>query len=369
MKTTRSVAIVHDWLTGMRGGEKVLEVLCDLYPEATLYTLTRRPGSCSPSIERMRIRTSLLDRLPGGRSKYQYYLPFYPALVRTLDLRGHDLVISSSHAAAKAVRVDPGAVHVSYCHTPMRYLWDQYEQYFGPGRASLPVRLAMNLVRPSLQAWDVRSARRVDAFIANSATVAGRIQRIYGRPSQVIFPPVDVERFGVSSEPGSYFLVVSALVPYKRIDLAVAAFNRLDERLIIVGSGGEERSLRSMIRGGNITLVGRASDEEIAVHYRRCKALIFPGEEDFGIVPVEAMASGKPVIAFGKGGATETVRDGVSGLFFGEQTPESLLGALEKFRVMTFDPAAIRAGTLRFGRGRFREEVRAAIEEALGGSS
>ncbi len=362
-RTGPHIAIVHDWLVSMRGGEKVLEVLCELYPGATLFTLVRRPGELSPAIERMEIRTSILQRLPFAQSRYQYYLPLFPAAIRSFDLTPFDLVISSSHAAAKGVRVRDGAVHVCYCHTPMRYIWDQYDQYFGPGRASAPLRTVMNALRAPLQRWDVETSRRVDRFIANSRFVQDRIRKIYGRESEVISPPVDTGRFRAVEGNNGYFLVVAALVPYKRIDIAVDACTASGDRLVVVGSGGEERRLRARA-GANITFTGHATDDEIRSHYEGCRALLFPGEEDFGIVPVEAMACGKPVIAFGRGGATETVVEGRTGLFFAEQSAESLSGAMERFRALSFDAGGIRAHALTYDREIFRERIIRALPEA-----
>ena len=369
MTTKRNIALVHDWLVGMRGGEKVLEVLCELFPEATLFTLVHRKGSCSPTIERMKIETSFLQHLPFGKSYYQHYLPLFPIAAQSLDVRDFDLVISSSHAAAKSVRVRKGVRHICYCHTPMRYIWDQYEQYFGKGRASFPVGLAMKMVRGYLQRWDVATAMNVDQFIANSENVRQRIQRIYERESTVIYPPVDVQKFSLSAKDDGYFLIVSALVPYKRIDIAVEAFNILGERLTIVGTGSEETRLKRMAKK-NIEFVGWVKENDLQKYYSCCRALIFPGEEDFGIVPVEAMACGKPVIAFGKGGALETVVEGKTGMFFLEQRAESgehgaksLERRVREFGAMKFDAKSIREHAEQFSRERFCMEIERKINE------
>ena len=364
MNPSKKIALVHDWLVGMRGGEKVLEVLCELFPEATLFTLVHRKGSCSPLIERMNIRTSFLQHLPLGQSHYQHYLPIFPLAARSLDLTGFDVVISSSHAAAKGVHVCNNSCHICYCHTPMRYIWDQYEQYFGPGRSSIVTRMAMKIFTPFLRKWDEATAKGVHYFIANSCNVQQRIERIYGKGAVVIYPPVDVERFTLLKKDERYYLIVSALVPYKRIDIAVEAFNRLGKRLVIVGSGGEEQKLKTMAKQ-NIEFVGWASDDVVRKYYEGCSALIFPGEEDFGIVPVEAMACGKPVIAFGKGGVLETVIDGRTGMFFHEQAGGSIEQAVRKFETMAFDAGTIREHAMKFRKERCKEELKRYIASVI----
>ncbi|HLX12208.1 MAG TPA: glycosyltransferase [Bacteroidota bacterium] len=356
MAKERKVALIHDWLTGMRGGEKVLEILCELYPDAPIYTLVHERGKVSPIIERHKIITSFLQKMPYATTRYQYYLPLFPTAIEQFDLSEFDLVISSSHAAAKGVRVKPGATHVCYCYTPMRYIWDQFDNYFGSGRSSLLARLGMKFFRLHLQKWDVRSSKGVTQFIAISETVRERIQRIYTRESIIIYPPVDINRFAVSEKDDGYFLIVSALVPYKRIDIAVDAFNKIGKPLRIIGTGSEMARLKK-IEGKNISFEGWQSDERIAEAYAGCTALIFPGEEDFGIVPVEAMASGKPVIAFGKGGVSETVVDGRTGILFPEQSSSSLIAAVEKFQSMKFDGKVIREHTMRFDRAKFTSAI------------
>ncbi len=364
MKKYGNIAIVHDWLVSMRGGEKVLEVLCELFPEAALFTLIHQQGASSPGIENMNIRTSFLQHVPFAKSRHQYFLPLYPSAIEQFDLREYDLVISSSHAVAKGVRVRNDAVHVCYCHTPMRYIWDQYEHYFGPGKASLPVRTMMRMLRGYLQRWDVESSKRVNRFIANSQFVRERIRRMYNRDAEVIYPPVETDRFSVSMNDDGYYLVVSALVPYKRIDIAVDACTTLGKRLVVVGSGSELAKLK-LRAGSNVEFIGRASDEEINEYYRNCTALVFPGEEDFGIVPVEAMACGKPVIALRKGGVRETVVEGTTGMFFQDQTPAGVMEALRRFDKNAFDPVAIRNHSLRFDRKVFIQNVSACIANTL----
>ncbi|MFA6235252.1 MAG: glycosyltransferase, partial [Bacteroidota bacterium] len=336
------VALVHDWLTGMRGGEKCLEVLCELYPDAPIHTLVAFPEKVSEIIRGHTIHTSFLQHLPSVEKRYRHYLPLFPSAIERFDLRGFDLVLSSSHAVAKGVRVPSNALHISYVHTPMRYVWDMFDQYFNRDTVGSTQLALIRLVAKRIRRWDVRTAARVHHFIANSRYVAERIQRIYGRSATVIYPPVETSRFTVSSVDDGSYLVVSALVPYKRVDLAVIAANRAGIRLRIIGDGPERARLEA-IAGPTIRFEGWLPDAEIERAYAQCHALLFPGEEDFGIVPVEAMASGKPVIAFGKGGALETVIEGLSGVHFPEQSPESLLEALTRFEHLRFDARDIRS--------------------------
>lgn len=357
-------ALVHDWLTGMRGGEKCLEVMCELFPDAPIYTLLHNKGSMSPLIESKTIFTSFIDGLPAKEKQYRKYLPLFPIAAAQFDLSEYDLVISTSHAVAKNVRVRRDAVHICYCFTPMRYVWDMYEHYFGKGKASLPIRIAMRFIAPLLRWWDVRTAARVTEFIAISEEVRGRINRHYRREADMVYPPVDTEQFQLSETSEDYYLIVSALVPYKRVDIAVAAFNETGKRLIIAGTGPESARLRSHA-GPNIEFLGWQTDDQLAQLYARCRALIFPGVEDFGIVPLEAQASGKPVIAFGKGGALETIVEGVTGTFFHEQTPASLHAAVHRAALIKFNPAEIRTHALRFSRSNFKQKIRRSIEDKV----
>ncbi len=352
----KRVALVHDWLVTMRGGEKVFEILCELFPNADVFTLVHKKGTTTPSIERMNIKTSILQHLPLGKEKYQYYLPAFPLIIKQFDLSEYDLVISSSHAVAKAVRTNPDALHICYCYTPMRYIWDQYEDYFGVEKASLITRSIMKICVNYLRNWDKKSAQNVHHFVSISKNVQERIHRIYERNSTVIYPPVDVNTFEISTRNDGYYLIVSALVPYKRVDLAVAAFNKNGKRLIVIGNGTELQRLQSIAKK-NVEFLGWRNDNELRTYYSGCTALIFPGEEDFGIVPVEAMACGKPVIAYAKGGALETVVDGFTGIHFHQQTIENLTQAINKSETIAFDAAKIRKHAEQFDRKIFTQRV------------
>jgi glycosyltransferase involved in cell wall biosynthesis len=359
------VALIHDWLTGMRGGEKVLEALCELYPAADIFTLIHHRGSVSDTIERHRIETSFIQRIPGARKRYRSLLPLFPMAIEQFDLDPYELVISSSHCAAKAV-VPPGrARHLCYCHSPMRYAWDQFEAYFGPDRVG-PVasRWFYRPVMARLARWDAATAGRVHRFVANSAYVARRIRRYYNRSATIVYPPVNTDFFHPAPiEPGSHFLIVSALVPYKRIEVAMAACERVGATLRIIGDGPDRQRLER-VAGPHVEFLGQRSDEEIRDEYRRALAVILPGEEDFGIVPVEAQACGRPVVALARGGALETVVEGETGAFFdGLQQP--LSDALERVARTSFDPARIRAAAERFSRARHLEQMRTIIGETL----
>jgi glycosyltransferase involved in cell wall biosynthesis len=364
------VALVHDWLTGMRGGEKVLEVFCELFPAADIYTLIHVPGRVSPSIERHKIIPSFLQKWPSIKQRYRYFLPLMPRAIERFDFREYDLMISSSHCVAKGAIPGPKTQHVSYCHTPMRYIWDQYDDYFGPGRASWSTRLAMGLVRSTLQQWDLKTVPQVHRFIANSKNIQERIQRIYHRESDVIYPPVDYDYYSQrpaaydKESPPPFYLIVSALAPYKRVDLAIHAFNQWKKQLLIIGDGPESSRLRALA-GPNVHFAGWLDSEPLRWHYAHCQALIFPGEEDFGIVPLEAMSAGRPVIAFQKGGALETVIEGKTGLFFDHQTPDSLLQALERLDNSRWNPDDIRQHASAFSRSQCLAKLRQAFIEHL----
>ncbi len=367
------VAIIHFWLVGMRGGEKVLEALCRLFPQADIYTHVYAPESVSPLIRKHTVRTTFINSLPLARRWYQKYLPLMPLALEQLDLTGYDLVISSESGPAKGVLTDALTPHICYCHTPMRYLWDFYPQYLKS--CGMISRLLFRLAAHPLRIWDVASANRVDHFVANSAHVAKRIAKHYRRESEVIHPPVDVTAFapenGAFTQPGkdAPYLCYGHLVSYKRADLAVRAFSRSGRKLIVAGDG-EERAALERVAGPSVRFAGRQSQQESVRLLRECRALIFPGEEDFGIVPVEAQAAGRPVIAYGRGGALETLREGETGLFFREQSVDALNDAVERFERMedAFDPAKLAAHAATFAPEHFERAFMAVVDRVLTGS-
>ncbi|MBL4665417.1 MAG: glycosyltransferase [Nitrospinaceae bacterium] len=373
----------------MRGGEKCLEVLCKLYPSADLFTLLHIPGKVSPVIESHRIQTSFIQNLPFAESKYRYYLPLMPFAIETFDLKGYDLILSSSHCVAKSVKPGPNSLHICYCHTPMRYIWDQFDQYFGRENSSWLVTNAMKLIRPWLQRWDVKTSRRVNNFIANSRHVQKRIKKYYNQEAAIIHPPVDTGLLtpDESERKEDYFLIVSAFAPYKRLDLAVDAFNQLNLPFFVIGEGQDAKRLKEMAKP-NIHFEGWLDNSQIRSHFARCRAFVFCGEEDFGITLLEAQAMGRPVIALGRGGALETVvpdsqswkpetgKDKSStsqptGVFFYEQTPEALIEAIQHFESIEpqFDADAIRTHAQKFDVSVYTEKMKNFIEEKIAGHS
>ncbi len=346
--------LTHHWLVGMRGGEKVLEQFCALFPDAPIYTLVARPERLSPALRRHRLVVPLFGRLPGADRIYKQALPLFPLIIGTHRVRENTrLVLSSDASMIKGLRVPPGTAHVCYCHSPPRYLWDQQEAYAqaaGAGKALL------QRLTPALQRWDRAAAGRVDHFIANSRFVQARICTAYGRESTVIYPPVAVDDFDPVATHEDFDLVVSQLVPYKRIDLAVAAYNRLGRRLVIIGDGPELPGLRRQARS-NVEFLGSQPFSVLREYYSRCRAFVFPGTEDFGITPLEAQASGKPVIAYGAGGALETVQDGVTGVLFPSQDVDSLIKGVERCDSQNWESLLCRENSMKFGPRRFRQEI------------
>jgi len=367
----RRIAIVHDWLTGMRGGEKVLDAVCERFPDAALFTLVHVPGSVSPAIERMRPRTSFVQHLPAVKRLYRAYLPVFPAAVEQFDLEGFDVVLSISHCAVKSVIRPRGATHVCYCLTPMRYAWDQFDAYFGPERVSAAGSAAMRRVMSYMARWDRDTADRADRYVAISHYVAGRIHRYYNRASTVVYPPVDTRFFTPATTPGNgerYALVVSALVPYKRVDIAIEAARLAQIPLKIVGDGPERARLeRAAARhsGAGTTFLGRRTDEEIRELYRHAAITLLPGEEDFGIVPVEAQACGGPVVALARGGATETVVDGQTGVLVGDPSAAAFADGMGRALSTSYDRAVIRRHAEKFSRERFVKEIAALIDDGV----
>ena len=358
------VAIIHYWLVGMRGGEKVVEELCKLYPQADIFTHAYNPAAVSPLIRSRNVVGSFVSRLPFARSLYKSYLPLMPIALEQLDLRGYDLIISSESGPSKGVVPPAGALHICYCHSPMRYIWNMYHDY--RERTGLLQRVLMPAITHYLRIWDALTATRVHHFLANSHCVAERLQTYYGRRSVVIHPPVDVDAFEVvaQEERGDYYLMVGELVKYKRADLAVEAFNRTGRKLVVIGGGDMLSRLRDLA-GPSVTILGPQPFAALRWHYARCLGLVFPGEEDFGIVPVEAMASGRPVVAFDRGGVRESVIEGVTGTFFKEQTVEAIIAAVERCDATCYDPQAIVRRARDFAADRFRAEVSSFVEECL----
>lgn len=334
------VAIVHYWLVNMRGGEKVLEALLDMFPQADIYTHVYDPSSVSEKIRSHNVYTTKINKLPFARKLYQKYMPLMPDALKELDLSSYDVIISSESGPAKGVVPNPDAFHICYCHSPMRYLWDMYHEYFNS--ASFPVRFFMKRLVPSLRVWDVMSANLVDCFVANSHYVAKRINRYYNRQAEIVYPPVAVERYiNIPRNVQDYYLFFGQLVGYKRADIAIKACISAGKKLIVVGDGSSKQQQRYK-KNNMITFTGRISDEEIKTYLSGAKALLFPGVEDFGIIPVEANAAGCPVIAYRKGGALDSIKENVTGIFFDEQTPEALAEAISRFEALPSDQFADR---------------------------
>jgi glycosyltransferase involved in cell wall biosynthesis len=359
------VAIVHYWLVNMRGGEKMLEALLEMFPEADIYTHVYDPKAVSPLINSHRVITSYINKLPLAKKLYQKYMPLMPNALNGFNLQSYDLVISSEAGPAKGVVPNPNAYHICYCHSPMRYLWDMYHEYFRD--AGVFTRFFMKRLIPSLRVWDITSANLVDRFITNSHYVAQRIRRIYNREAEVVYGPVSIEKFlPLERKPEDFYLFFGQLTGYKRADIAINACIQSGRKLVVAGAGADKKLLRNYEKNPLVRFAGRVSDEEAASLLSRARALLFPGIEDFGLIPVEANAAGCPVIAFRQGGVLDTIQEDVTGVFFDEQSPASLIQALDQFEAMeqNFSRREVFSRQVRqFSREAFMERIRSIIEE------
>lgn len=367
--TGAKVAIVHEWLVGMAGGERVLEQLLLCYPQADLFvTVDFLPAAERGFLAGHKVRTSFIQRLPFARTRYRAYIGLMPLAVEQHDLSGYDLVISSSHAVAKGVLTGPDTVHVSYVHSPMRYAWDLQHQYLRQAGLTGLKGAYARWQLGKLRQWDVRTANGVDLFIANSGYVARRIGKCYRRKSVVVPPPVDIDGFAPGGERSGAYVTASRMVPYKRMDLVAAAFARTPGRQLVIAGDGPERARVEAAAGGapNISFAGAVTDAEMVALMQGARAFVFAAEEDFGIMMVEAQACGTPVIAFGRGGARDILAE-PTGIFFDEQTPEAIIAALARFEAVEFDPQACRANALRFSRAAFRARIATLVDRALAG--
>lgn len=359
------VAIVHDYLNQMGGAERVVLALHDIFPDAPIYTSIYDPKRVDAAFQKMDIRTTYMQNFPFVMKHHQPYLPFYPMAIESLDLRGYDLVLSSSSAFGKGVLTRPETLHICYCHTPMRWCWN-YDEYVEREKLGKVARFVLPFLVSRMRVWDQTSAMRVDEFIANSPVVAERIRKYYRRDAVVIPPPVETSRFPFNPDlqTGDYFLILSRLIPYKRIDLAIEACNRLQLPLAIIGDGRDVARLRGLA-GPTIRFLGRLPDAEVVQYYQHCRAFLFPGEEDFGITPLEAQACGRPVIAYGAGGALGSIVEGVTGEFFRQQTVDSLVEVLTRFDEKRYDPTTIRKHALAFDTPHFCQRIREFVEEKM----
>jgi glycosyltransferase involved in cell wall biosynthesis len=374
--TQLRIALVHYWLVSRRGGERVLDVLAEMFPQADLFTLVLDADSLSPTLRSRRITSSFLQKLPGATRHYQKLLPFFPLALEQFQLDDYDLVLSSESGPAKGVLTRPHSCHICYCHTPIRYVWDMYHHYRAAAPGGTLGRAFYAWVANYVRQWDYAAAARVDYFAASSKNGAARIRKYYRREADVIYPPVDIRSFPLTNGQDDFYLVVSPLVAYKRVDLAIASCNFMKRELVVIGEGEESKALRR-VAGPTISFLGYQPDEVVRDHYRRCRAFLFPGEEDIGLTPIEAQASGRPVIPYGRGGALETV-DGffvgelprpetATGVFFSRQSVESLVEAMQVFESVEsrFSPAFIRAHAQRFDVSRFKKEMFEFIEGKL----
>jgi len=359
------VAIVHYWLVNMRGGEKMLEALLEMFPQADIYTHIYNPQAVSSLIKSKRVYPSRINRLPFAKKLYQLYMPLMPDALMDFNLQRYDLVISSEAGPAKGVVANPNAYHLCYCHSPMRYLWDMYHEYF---RGTNPLmRFFMKRLIPSLRLWDITSANLVDRFVTNSNYVAKRIRRIYNREAEVVYGPAPIEQYlTVERKPSDYYLFFGQLTGYKRVDIAIEACVKSGRKLVVAGAGAKKKDINRYKKTGLVTFKGRVSDDEAAALFAGARALLYPGIEDLGLVPIEANAAGCPVIAFREGGAADTVKENITGLFFDEQTPESLIAAMERFErdEVTFSRRKVfNEHVQQFSKAAFIDRMRKVLEE------
>lgn len=359
----KKVVLVHDWLVSRGGGERVLFDFHQLFPEAPIYTLVYDEERAPEWTRRCDVRTTYLQRWPGAKSHHKLLLSFMPKAWESLDLTEYDLVLSSCASCCKGVITRPDAVHVCYCHSPIRYVWDLYYEYLRD--AGAVKRFFMKKMIHKVRMWDFQAAQRVDRFVANSDYVGKRIAKFYRRGSTTIHPGIMLSEGPVSEERGDYYFVLSRFVSYKRVDLAIEACNMLKRRLIVAGSGGEEEKKLRAMAGPTVEFVGSVTDEQLSGYYRHARAFLFPGIEDFGLTPIEAMAGGAPVLAYGEGGALETVVDGETGMFFHEQTAAALAKCIEEFESRSFSAAVCRARAEQFSSERFKSEIRQFVAETV----
>lgn len=358
------VALVHDYMVQYGGAERVLEVLSEMFPKAPIYTLIHDPSQLYGAFSDRTIRTSFLQKLPFAKTHHRIFPILMPLAVEDLDLSAYDIVISSSNSYTKGIITRPDAIHICYCHTPMRYAWDDYHRYFKEFQYSPFIRPFLPFAMNYIRMWDKISSDRVDYYIANSHNVAARIKKYYGAESTVLYPPVNTEVDFDLNQKGEYYLMLGRFLPYKHYDIVIEAFVKSGKPLHIVGSGPDEAKLKAIAKGkSNIVFLGRMNDEEAREQFKESKAFIFASEDDFGIVPVEAMAAGKPVIAYGRGGALETVKDGETGVFFDEQTAESVAEAVNRFEKMTFDATVIHDHAQQFSRDAFKHQFYTFLEQ------
>ncbi len=360
-------ALIHDWFSTYAGAEKCVESFTDIWDDFEIYSLIDFLSDADRNkiLKGKHAHTSFIQKLPFAKDKYRNYLPLFPLAIEQFDLSGYDVVLSSSHAVAKGVLTHSNQLHIAYVHTPIRYAWDLYHQYLRESGLDRGLKGALaKYFLHKIRLWDASTANRVDHYVANSRYIARRIKKIYGKPSDVIYPPVDVDKFTLREAKEEFYLTASRMVPYKKIDLIVEAFSQTDKKLLVIGDGPDMAKIKSKA-GKNVELLGFANDETMADLMGRAKAFVFAAEEDFGITPVEAQACGTPVICFGRGGARETVRDGESGLYFMEQNAKELLAAVAKFEQNydKFEPTKIRENSLKFSRARFEAEIRSYVEK------